>query len=197
MRGCALRGASTASGSQGGTVFLYSGTGAMVQVGDPTYAADTMGFHLDDAVINTTAASNATAQGLAAYRTQEMDLEGLYFLGNSNQTGMTLDGTGNYTGGSFFGDQFSGFQTAVNAIGHQISNPATTDWMNASTFVRLHIDCPTSGGNPISRDVWNQPCSRGWKHIYRRRRGELLDGSAPGSECAEQYHCWVAERELD
>ena len=149
LRGCALRGASTASGSQGGTVFLYSGTGAMVQVGDPTYAADTMGFHLDNAVINTTAASSATAQGLVAYRTQEMDLEGLYFLGNSNQTGMTLDGTGNYTGGTFFDDQFGGFQIAVNAIGHQISNPATTDWMNASTFVRLHIDCPTSGGNPI------------------------------------------------
>jgi hypothetical protein len=150
LRGCALRGASTASASQGGTVFLYSGTGAMVQVGDPTYAADTMGFHMDNAVINTTAAGNATTQGLAAYRTQEMDLDSLYFLGNSNQTGMTLDGTGNYTGGSFFGDQFDGYQTAVNAIGHQISNPATTDWMNASTFVRLHIDCPTSGGNPIS-----------------------------------------------
>ncbi len=150
LRGCALRGASTASGSQGGTVFLYSGTGAMVQVGDPTYAADTLGFHMDNAVINTAAAGNATAQGLVAYRTQELDLESLYFLGNSNQTGMTLDGTGNYTGGSFFGDQFDGFQTAVNAIGHQISNPATTDWMNASTFVRLHIDCPTSGGNPIA-----------------------------------------------
>ncbi len=79
-----------------------------------------------------------------------MDLESLYFLGNSNQTGMTLDGTGNYTGGTFYDNEFSGFQTAVNAIGHQIANPATTDWMNASTFVRLHIDCPTSGGNPIS-----------------------------------------------
>ena len=90
------------------------------------------------------------AQGLVAYRTQEMDLESLYFLGNSNQTGMTLDGTGNYTGGTFLDNEFSGFQTAVNAIGHQIANPATTDWMNASTFVRLHIDCPTSGGSPIS-----------------------------------------------
>jgi hypothetical protein len=38
----------------------------------------------------------------------------------------------------------------VNAIGHQISNTATTDWLNASTFVRLHIDCPESGGSPIS-----------------------------------------------
>ena len=150
LRGCALRGASTASGSQGGTVFLYSGTGTMVQVGDPTYVADTPGFHLDNAVINTTAANNATAQGLTAYRTQEMDLESLYFLGNQNQTGMTLDGTGNYTGGTFFDNTFNGFQTAVNAIGHQISNPATTDWMNASTFIRLHIDCPTSGGNQIA-----------------------------------------------
>ena len=129
---------------------LYSGAGAMVQVGDPTYAVDTTGFHMDNVVINTTAASSATAQGLVAYRTQEMDLESLYFLGNSNQTGMTLDGTGNYTGGTFFDDQFDGFQTAVNAIGHQVANPATTDWMNASTFVRLHIDCPTSSGSPIS-----------------------------------------------
>ena len=150
LRGCALRGASAASGNLGGTVFQYSGAGAMVQVGDPTYAGNTSGFHMDNAVINTTATSSATAQGLVAYRTQEMDLESLYFLGNQNQTGMTLDGTGNYTGGTFFDDQFDGFQTAVNAIGHQIPNAATTDWMNASTFVRLHIDCPESSGSPIA-----------------------------------------------
>ncbi len=150
LRGCALRGGSTASGSQGGTAFLYSGTGAMVQVGDPTYALDTAGFHMDNAVINTTAASSATAKAFIAYRTQELNLEGLYFLGNSNQTALTLDGTDNYTGGSFFGNQFSGFQTAVNAIGHQVANAATTDWMNASTFVRQHIDCPTSAGSPIA-----------------------------------------------
>jgi hypothetical protein len=150
LRGCSLRGASTASGSQGGTVFLYSGVSAMIQVGDPTYAANTMGFHLDNVVINTTAATSSTAQAIVAYRTQELDLESLYLLGNSNQTGITLDGTGNYTGGTFYDNQISGFQTAINAIGHQVSNPATTDWLNASTFVRLHIDCPTSGGNPIS-----------------------------------------------
>ena len=34
----------------------------------------------------------------------------------------------------FWTIRFGGFGTAVNAIGHQISNPATTDWMNASTF---------------------------------------------------------------
>ena len=150
LRGCSLQGASAASGSQGGTAFLYSGTAALLKVGDPTYASDTAGFHIDNVVINTTAASASTAQGLVAYRTQEMNVEEIYFLGNSNQTGITLDGTGNYTGGSFLNNHFSGFQTAVNAIGHQVANAATTDWLNASTFVRLHIDCPTSGGNPIS-----------------------------------------------
>ncbi len=149
LRGCALRGGTAASGSQGGSALAYSGTGAMVQVGDPTYATDTPGFHMDNVVINTTAATSG-AQGLVAYRTQELDLESLYFLGNSNQTGMTLDGTGNYTGGTFLDNQIGGFGTAVNAIGHQVANPATTDWMNASTFVRLHIDCPTSSGSPIS-----------------------------------------------
>ena len=153
LRGCAMRGGSAASGSQGGTAFAYTGTGAMVQVGDASYAADTPGFHLDNVVINTTGATSASAQGLTAYRTQEMDLEGLYLLGNGNQTGMTLDGTGNYTGGTFLDDQIGGYQVAVNAIGHQVTNAATTDWLNASAFVRLHIDCPTSGGSPISGTV--------------------------------------------
>ncbi len=150
LRGCALRGGSQASGSQGGTVFAYSGTGATVKVGDPTYAVDTPGFHMENVAINITASASATAQGFAAYRTQELDLESLYFLGNSNQTGMTLDGTGNYTGGTFSDIQFGGFLIAVNAIGHQVANPATTDWLNASTFVRLHINCPESNGYPIA-----------------------------------------------
>jgi hypothetical protein len=150
LRGCAMRGGSKASGSQGGTAFAYSGTGAMLQVGDPTYTADTSGFHMDNAVINTTSAIASTAQAFTAYRTQELDLEDMYFLGNANQTGMTLDGTGNYAGGTFRNDQISGFMTAVNAIGHQVGNPATTDWMNASTFIRLHINCPVSNGSPVA-----------------------------------------------
>jgi hypothetical protein len=153
LHGCALRGASTASGSQGGTVLLYSGAVGAIQVGDPTYAADTSGFHLDNLVINTTGASNSTARVLVAYRTQEMDVASVYLLGNSNQTGITLDGTGNYTGGTFYDNEISGFQIAVDAIGHQVANAATTDWMNASTFVRLHIDCPLAGGNPVSGTV--------------------------------------------
>ncbi|WP_348264072.1 hypothetical protein P8935_05940 [Telmatobacter sp. DSM 110680] len=150
LRGCALRGASSASGSQGGTVLLYSGLIAAIQVGDHTYAADTNGFHLDNVVINTTPSTSAAAQALAAYRTQEIDLESLYLLGNANQAGITLDGTGNYTGGTFYDNHISGFQTAINGVGHQVTNSAATDWLNASTFVRLHIDCPTTGGNPIA-----------------------------------------------
>ncbi len=150
LRGCALRGGSAANGSAGGTVLAYSGAGAALAVGDPAYAVDTPGFHLDNVAINITASTSPSAQAFAVYRTQELDLESVYFLGNANQTGMTLDGTGNYTGGTFLDNEFTGFQTAVNAIGHQVANAATTDWMNASTFVRLHIDCPTSGGNPIA-----------------------------------------------
>ena len=63
---------------------------------------------------------------------------------------MALDGTGNYTGGTFYDNHIIGFQTAINGIGHQVANSASTDWLNASTFVRLHIDCPTADGNPIS-----------------------------------------------
>jgi hypothetical protein len=150
LRGCSLRGASNASGSQGGTVLLYSGPGAAVQVGDSTYSSDTLGFHLDNVLINVTASSSSSTQAIAAYRTQEIDLESLYLLGNANQTGLMLDGTGNYTGGTFYDNHISGFQTALNGIGHQVTNPAATDWLNASTFVRLHINCPTDNSNPIS-----------------------------------------------
>jgi hypothetical protein len=119
LRGCALRGASTASGSQGGTVFLFGerGDGAG---GRPDVCGGYAGFPPGQRGDQYHGGDERDAQGLAAYRTQEMDLESLYFLGNSNQTGMTLDGTGNYTGGTFYDNAFNGFQTAVNAIGHQI-----------------------------------------------------------------------------
>jgi hypothetical protein len=149
LHGCSLRGISTASGSQGGTVLLYSGPSNAVQVGDTTYAQNTMGFKMDNVAINTTGSTSA-ATGFYAYRAQEIRLESSYFLGNQNQTGMTIDGTGNYAGGTFEDLEFTGFGQAINGTGHLISNAATTDWMNASTFIRVHIDCPESYGNPIS-----------------------------------------------
>jgi hypothetical protein len=150
LHGCASRGTTAASGNQGGTVILYSGNRAAIQAGDATYAADTLGFHLDNVVINTTNSTAATAQAIAVLRMQELHLEALYLLGNANQTGITLDGTGNYTGGTLTDVEVGGFQAAINGIGHQVANPAPTDWVNASTFVRLHIDCPTTNGNPIA-----------------------------------------------
>ncbi len=150
LHGCASRGTSAVSGSQGGTVFMYSGSAAMIQVGDSTYTADTLGFHLDNVVLNTTSSAAATAQAVTVWRAQELHLDSLYVLGNANQTGITLDGTGNYTGGTLQDVQIGGFQTAINAIGHQVANAAPTDWVNASTFVRLHINCPTANGIAIA-----------------------------------------------
>jgi hypothetical protein len=153
LHGCASRGTSAASGAQGGTVFLYSGNTAFLQVGDPSFVADTKGFRLDNAALNTTAATSASAEAIAIYRTQEVSLAGLYVLGNANQTAIVLDGTGNYTGGTLEDLQITGYQTGVSGIGHTISNPATTDWLNASTLVRVHIDCPTQNGNPIGGTI--------------------------------------------
>jgi hypothetical protein len=131
-----------------------------------------------------------------AYRTQEMDLESLYFLGNSNQTGVTLDGTGNYTGGTFFDDTLNGFQTAINAIGHQTTNSATTDWMNASTFIRLHIDCPTSGGSPIS-GTYGINLQQGDGNTFTGGDVEGCSTALHLGERTEQHNRWLAKRELD
>ena len=150
LHGCASRGTSAASGAQGGTVLLYSGSSALLQVGDPSFLADTKGFRLDNAALNTTAAAAASAQAVVFYRTQEISLASLYLLGNANQTGMTVDGTGNYSGGTFEDLQFTGFQAAINGVGHTVDNAATTDWINASAFLRMHIDCPTLNGSPVA-----------------------------------------------
>ncbi len=153
LHGCALRGGTAASGMSGGTVLAYSGAGAAIQVGDSTYAQDTMGFAMDNVLVNTTGSTSAATEALAAWRVQELDLESDYYLGNANQTALQLDGTGNYTGGTFFDQDINGFQIAVNAVGHQVANAATTDWVNASTFLRLHIDCPTASGSAIAGTV--------------------------------------------
>ena len=75
------------AGARAGRCLRIRARARWCEVGDPTYAVDTPGFHMDNVAINTTAATSATAQGLVAYRTQEMDLESLYFLGNSEPDG--------------------------------------------------------------------------------------------------------------
>ena len=150
IHGCAYQGGSTASGTTGATVWVYTGSGNAFTIGDPTYAADTPGFLIDNLNINTASAGSA-AQAFHFYRAQELRLDNLYLNGNGStgQTGVTLDGTGNYSGGVFTNIHMAQFNTGVLLTGH-LSGSGVDDYANASTFVKIHIDCPTSGGLPIA-----------------------------------------------
>ena len=93
-----------------------------------------------------TANGGSSAHAIDFHRVQEIDIERVYFIGNNGtgQTGITLDGTGNYSGGTFQSFRLSNFGTALNMTGDG------TGAANASTFTRMHIDCSTSGGSPIT-----------------------------------------------
>ena len=148
VQGCAYQGGSAASGTAGGTVLNWTGTGSAIVVGDASHASNTSGFALSDLAL-VTAAAGGSATALTFHRTQEIDVERVYLIGNGStgQTGMILDGVGNYTGGSFLSLHFASFGTAVSMTGD------SSGAANASTFLRLHVDCPTSGGNPIAGTV--------------------------------------------
>ena len=148
IHGCAYQGGSNASGTAGGTIWNWQGNGAGIIVGDPSNAYDTGGFTLTDIAI-TTPSAGLSAHGLDLHRVQEADIERVYFIGNAGtgQTGLTLDGTGNYTGGTFIGLHISSFGTGLYMTGSVLGAA------NASSFTRLHIDCPTSGGSPIAGTV--------------------------------------------
>jgi hypothetical protein len=150
IHGCGYQGGSNASGTQGASVLNFTGSASAIQVGDTTYAQDTKGFHIDNVNL-VTASGGSAAVGLAFYRTQEIDARNLYLNGNAatGQTGVYLDGTGDYTGGTFDSDTINGFGSGLTMTGH-VSGSVVGDYSNAGTFSRLHIVCPTSGGNPIS-----------------------------------------------
>jgi hypothetical protein len=150
IHGCSLRGGSTANGTQGGTVWVYTGSSTAFSIGDPTYAVNTPGFLMDNVNVNTASAGSA-ALAFCFYRAQEVRLDNLYLNGNggTGQTGISLDGTGNYSGGTFIDVQTSLFGTAWLLTGH-LSGSVPDDYANASTFIRPHVDCPTSASLPIS-----------------------------------------------
>ena len=150
IEGCGYQGGSQASSENGGTIWIYNGNGPAFEVGDPTYSVDTVGFRLLNMELFTYGAGSA-AQGIYFYRTQEIDVQGTYFNGNGDtgQTAITLDGTGNYTGGYFANLKILGYGKAVLGTGH-LSGSVVDDYANASTFTKLHVVCPTSGGSPIS-----------------------------------------------
>ena len=145
IHGCAYQGGSAGSGTAGGSVWNYQGSATAFVIGDPSDSSDTPGFFLTDLVI-ATANGGSSAHAIDFHRVQEIDVERVYFVGNNStgQTGITLDGTGNYSGGTFQGFRLSNFGTALNMTGDG------TGAANASTFTRMHIDCSTSGGSPIT-----------------------------------------------
>jgi hypothetical protein len=150
VEGCSFQGASATSGLTGGTIWNFQGTGNAWQIGDPTYAQDTQGFQMLNLDIQTAYASSG-AQAIHFYRTKEIRLDNLYLNGDqgTDMTGLTLDGTGDYSGGTFTDIVISGFNTALYLTGH-LSGSVTDDYANASTFLKLHIDCPETAGSPTT-----------------------------------------------
>jgi len=150
IHGCAYQGGSTANGAAGGTVWVYTGSGAAFAVGDSSYAVDTKGFSFDNANLNT-ASAGAAGSAFYFYRTQEIRLDNLYLNGNqlTGQTAVTLDGTGDYSGGLFQNDTLNGFGTGFLLTGH-LSGSVSDDYANASVFNRVRIICPTSSGSPVA-----------------------------------------------
>src|SRR5208337_1047187 len=137
-----------ASGTSGGTVWNWQGTGAAFIVGDPADASDTPGFVLTDLAV-TTPSAGASAHALDLHRVQEADIERVYFIGDNStgQTALTLDGIGNYTGGTFASLRIASFGQSLALMGN------ATGGANASTFIRVHIDCSSSGGDPLTGTV--------------------------------------------
>ena len=150
IEGCSYQGGSTASGVQGGSVWIYTGSSNAFQIGDLTYAVNTPGFWMKNVNINT-ASAGANAQGIYIARSQEVRLDSIYLNGNggSGQTAITLDGTGNYAGGTFIDVYANNFNTGWLLTGH-LSGSVVGDFSNASIFVKTHIVCPTSGGSPVT-----------------------------------------------
>jgi len=148
IHGCAYQGGSAGSGTAGGSVWNYQGNGTAFVVGDPGDGSDTPGFFLTDMVI-ATANGGTSAHAIDFHRTQEIDVERVYFIGNNGtgQTGITLDGTRNYSGGGFSNFRLSNFGTGLLMTGD------STGAANASTFTRMHLNCPTSGGSPIAGGI--------------------------------------------
>jgi len=148
IHGCAYQGGSAGSGTAGGSVWNYQGNGTAFIVGDTGDASDTPGFYLTDLTV-ATSNGGSSAHAIDFHRTQEIDIERVYFIGDNGtgQTGITLDGTGNYSGGGFQNFRLSNFGTALLMTGNG------TGAANASTFTRMHVNCPTSGGSPISGGI--------------------------------------------
>ena len=138
---------------QDATWLIFTGNDTFVQVGDPAFALDTRRVSFKHLAIMTNTAGEF-AGAMAFYRTQDIDLEDVELNGKggnsstnppSVQLGLLLNGTGNYTGGTFRDVHINSYPMAIDMKGHD-SGSAIGDFANASTFERLHIDCPAQVG---------------------------------------------------
>jgi hypothetical protein len=174
LHGCALRGASTASGSQGGTVFLYSGAGDQYDRGNERDGA--RAGSLSDAgdgsgrlVFSGQLESDGHDSG------RDRELYGRKFLRQPVRW-IWNGGERDRAPGCECGDDRLGECEHVCAVAYRL---------------------PDERGKSDCGNVWDQPAAGRWQYIQWRRRGGLRDRSAPRSECAEQYDCGAAQREFD
>lgn len=134
---------------QDATWLTFTGNDTFVQVGDPTFALSTSRVAFKHLGINTNTAGNS-AVAMAFYQTQDIEMDDVELNGKgasgSIQLGMLLDGTGNYSGGTFRAVHLNSYPMGIWMTGHD-SGSAIGDFANASTFERLHIDCPVLGAN--------------------------------------------------
>jgi hypothetical protein len=101
----------------------------------------------DLSIVTANAGPYATA--IALERVQEINLERLYLIGNNGtgQTGIQINGKGNYAGGTFNSLHVTGFDAPISMNGD------ATGAANASTFVRTHINCATAAGSRITGTI--------------------------------------------
>jgi hypothetical protein len=146
IEGCGYNGAQPATPGLGGTVFNYTGSASAFQVGDPTHANHTSGFKMTGLSIYMANAS-PTAVGLSVNQTWQMHLEDLFIMGNNtaSQTGMYLDGTGQYTNGYFANMIFRDIGTGIYLTGN-LTGLALSDYVDFSTFIDTQIWCADNGG---------------------------------------------------
>lgn len=150
VEGCSFQGGSTASGTEGGTVWIYTGSGDAISVGDPTFAANTQGFWMSNINLNT-ASAGTSAVGVHFYRAQEIRLDNIYANGNNlaGQVALLLDGTNNYSGGTVIDFYANGFGVGVQGQGGANGG----DGLNAATFVKLHVVCPSGVSGTIGINI--------------------------------------------
>lgn len=150
IEGCTYQGGSTASGTAGGTVWVYTGSGDAFAIGDTTFAANTPGYWLHNINLNTAGASSG-AVGIHFYRTQELRIDNVYANGDNlnDQTALIMDGTNNYSGGTVIDFYANGFGIGIQGQGSANGG----DGMNAATFVKVHIVCPTGQSGTIGINI--------------------------------------------